>query len=90
MAVDEVCVVLTRDGSKCLNQDIIFAGTDDGRILKVASLQDGPITTKPLLAEDIAVSDVTFQIVTLKLNTRKALVVKGGLNHIFLPGHLRL
>jgi hypothetical protein len=57
IVLDEQCVVKHDDPNSCLNQDVLFLGTDSGKVLKVVFARDGDSGIFPVVAEEISLDD---------------------------------
>ena len=56
MVVDETCVVMVNNPRRCLNQDVLFVGTNTGKIRKVVFAEVDRDNFAPIVAEEITVS----------------------------------
>jgi hypothetical protein len=57
LVLDRVCIVRSQDNSTCLNQDVLFLGTDVGKVLKVVFGLDISGDNFPIIAEEILLDD---------------------------------
>jgi len=57
MALDRVCVARSQSTTECVNQDVLFLGTDTGKVMKVVFASEGTSGIFPVIAEEITLED---------------------------------